>query len=105
MITVFLKSVNEKYNHEYEVFDCNKSIQGGGGRPVRTFGVCLVAKLVRPVRGFGSCAVPERELVWIDDYGSITKVTYNRKEYDFKKEGVAEMFYNAIKTELALEEL
>lgn len=45
------------------------------------------------------------ELVWINDYGDITEVKYNGRTYDFKKEHDAEMFYNAIETELALDNL
>jgi hypothetical protein len=45
------------------------------------------------------------ELAWINDYGDITEVKYNGRTYDFKKEHDAEMFYNAIETELALEKL
>ena len=106
MIKVMFRTKYEKIPKLYQVFDCSSSVEGGGGRPERIFGVCLNVKRIYPKPIWDGKSDPSGiRHAWINDYGDITEVTYNGRIYDFKKEHDAEMFYNAIKTELALEEL
>lgn len=106
MIKVMFRKKNEKIPKLYQVFKCSSSVEGGGGRPERVFGVCMTVRRIYPKPWWnGHSKPPETELVWINDYGDITEVKYNSRDYDFKKEHDAEMFYNAIETELALDEL
>ena len=109
MIKVMFRKANEKYPKLYRVISCMSSISGGGGRQEKIFGVCMGVSRIYPKQqqwdAMGIPVIPDIETVWINDYGDITQVTYNSRDYDFKKEHDAEMFYNAIRTELALEEL
>jgi hypothetical protein len=106
MIKVKFRTKYEKIPKLYQVFDCSSSVEGGRGRPERIFGVCLSVKRIHPKPKWDGISKPsEIRQAWINDYGDITEVTYNGRTYDFKKEHDAEMFYNAIETELALEEL
>lgn len=107
MIKVMFRTKYEKIPKLYQVFDCFSSIEGGGGRPERIFGVCLNVKRIYPKSDpiWASGKVPLSKHIWVNDYGDITEIKYNGRMYDFKKEHDAEMFYNAIKIELALEEL
>lgn len=106
MIKVMFRKKNEKIPKLYQVFACSSSVEGGGGRAERIFGVCLNVKRIYPKPIWdGKSEPPGIHLVWINDYGDITEVKYNGRTYDFKKEHDAEMFYNAIETELTLEEL
>jgi hypothetical protein len=106
MIKVMFRTKYEKIPKLYQVFDCFSSIEGGGGRPERIFGVCLNVKRIYPKPIWdGISDPPGISQAWINDYGDITEVKYNGRTYDFKKEHDAEMFYNAIETELALEKL
>ena len=106
MIKVKLRTKYEKIPKLYQVFDCSSSVEGGRGRPERIFGVCLSVKRIHPKPKWDGISKPsEIRQAWINDYGDITEVTYNGRTYDFKKEHDAEMFYNAIETELALEKL
>lgn len=106
MIKVKFRTKYEKIPKLYQVFYCSSSVEGGGGRPERIFGVCLSVKRIYPKPIWDGKSDPQGiRHAWINDYGDITEVTYNGRTYDFKKEHDAEMFYNAIETELALEEL
>jgi hypothetical protein len=106
MIKVMFRTKYEKIPKLYQVFDCSSSVEGGRGRPERIFGVCLSVKRIHPKPKWDGISKPsEIRQAWINDYGDITEVTYNGRTYDFKKEHDAEMFYNAIETELALEKL
>ena len=106
MIKVKFRTKYEKIPKLYQVFDCSSSVEGGRGRPERIFGVCLSVKRIYPKPKWDGKSVPsEFRQAWINDYGDINEVTYNGRTYDFKKEHDAEMFYNAIETELALEKL
>lgn len=106
MIKVMFRMKYEKIPKLYQVFDCSSSVEGGGGRPERIFGVCLNVKRIYPKPKWDGKLDPSGiRQAWINDYGDITEVKYNGRTYDFKKEHDAEMFYNAIETELALEEL
>lgn len=106
MIKVMFRKKNEKIPKLYQVFECSSSVEGGGGRAERIFGVCLSVKRIYPKPIWNGISDPPGiKLVWINDYGDITEVKYNGRTYNFKKEHDAEMFYNAIETELALEEL
>lgn len=106
MIKVMLRTKYEKIPKLYQVFECSSSVEGGGGRAERIFGVCLSVKRIYPKPIWdGKSDPPGINLVWINDYGDITEIKYNGRMYDFKKEHDAEMFYNAINTELALEKL
>jgi hypothetical protein len=106
MIKVKFRTKYEKIPKLYQVFDCSSSVEGGRGRPERIFGVCLSVKRIHPKPKWDGISKPsEIRQAWINDYGDITEVTYNGRTYDFKKEHDAEMFYNAIETELALEKL
>ena len=106
MIKVKFRTKYEKIPKLYQVFDCTSSVEGGGGRAERIFGVCLRVKRIYPKPKWdGISKLSEFRQAWINDYGDITEVTYNGRTYDFKKEHDAEMFYNAIETELALEKL
>jgi hypothetical protein len=106
MIKVKFRTKYEKIPKLYQVFDCSSSVEGGRGRPERIFGVCLSVKRIHPKPKWDGISKPsEIRQAWINDYGDITEVTYNGRIYDFKKEHDAEMFYNAIETELALEKL
>jgi len=107
MIKIMFRTKYEKIPKLYQVFDCSSSVEGGGGREERIFGVCLTVKRIYPKSDpiWASGKVPLSKHIWVNDYGDITEVTYNGRIYDFKKEHDAEMFYNAINTELALEKL
>ena len=108
MIKVMFRKKNEKIPKLYQVFACSSSVEGGGGgRAERIFGVCLSVKRIYSQAKWwdGDRNLTKTELAWINDYGDITEVKYNGRTYDFKKEHDAEMFYNVIETELALEEL
>lgn len=106
MIKVKFRTKYEKIPKLYQVFECLSSVEGGGGRAERIFGVYLRVKRIYPKPKWDGKSDPsEFRQAWINDYGDITEVTYNGRTYDFKKEHDAEMFYNAIKIELALEEL
>lgn len=107
MITVLIKLANEKIPKKFQVIDCDSSTEGGRGRPERIFGVCLTVKRIYPKSDpiWASGKVPLHRHIWVNDYGDITEVKYNGRIYDFKKEHDAELFYNAIKTELELEKL
>ena len=110
MIKVMFKKKFEKIPKLYQVFECTSSVEGGRGKAERIFGVCLSVKRIYPKQKWDGMSDPPGipfgiRQAWINDYGDITEVKYNGRTYDFKKEHDAEMFYNAIKTELALEEL
>ena len=106
MIKVKFRTKYEKIPKLYQVFACSSSVEGGRGRSERIFGVCLNVKRIYPKPIWdGKSDPPGIRQAWINDYGDITEVMYNGRTYDFKKEHDAEMFYNAIETELALEEL
>lgn len=106
MIKVMFRKKYEKIPKLYQVFDCSSSVEGGGGRAERIFGVCLTVKRIYPRLTWDGMSDPSgSNLVWVNDYGDITEVKYNGRTYDFKKEHDAEMFYNAIETELALDNL
>jgi hypothetical protein len=106
MIKVMFRTKYEKIPKLYQVIDCSSSVEGGGGRKERIFGVCLSVKRIYPKPKWDGKSDPsEIRQAWINDYGDITEVKYNGRTYDFKKEHDAEMFYNAIETELALEKL
>lgn len=106
MIKVKFRTKYEKIPKLYQVFNCSSSVEGGRGRAERIFGVCLSVKRIYPKPKWDGISKPsEIRQAWINDYGDITEVTYNGRTYDFKKEHDAEMFYNAIETELALEKL
>lgn len=106
MIKVKFRTKYEKIPKLYQVFECTSSVEGGRGRPERIFGVDLTVKRIYPKPKWdGKSDSSGLRHAWINDYGDITEVTYNGRTYDFKKEYDAEMFYNAIKIELALEEL
>ncbi len=106
MIKVMFRTKYEKIPKLYQVFDCSSSVEGGGGRAERIFGVCLSVKRIYPKPKWnGKSDSPGIRQAWINDYGDITEVKYNGRTYDFKKEHDAELFYNAIETELALEKL
>lgn len=106
MIKVMFRTKYEKIPKLYQVFGCSSSVEGGGGRPERIFGVDLTVKRIYPKPIWdGKSDPPGIRHAWINDYGDITEVKYNGRTYDFKKEHDAEMFYNAIETELALEKL
>lgn len=106
MIKVMFRTKYEKIPKLYQVFDCSSSVEGGGGRAKRIFGVCLSVKRIYPKPKWdGMSDSHEIRHAWINDYGDITEVKYNGRTYDFKKEHDAEMFYNAIETELTLEKL
>lgn len=107
MITVLIKLANEKIPAKFQVIGCDSSIEGGGGRLERIFGVCLTVRRIYPKSDsiWTSGKSPVCRHIWVNDYGDITEVIYNSRKYDFKKKHDAEMFYNAITTELALEGL
>lgn len=107
MIKVMFRKKYEKIPKLYQVFECSSSVEGGGGRAERIFGVCLSVKRIYSQAKWwdGDRNLTKTELVWINDYGDITEVMYNGRTYDFKKEHDAEMFYDVIETELALDNL
>lgn len=105
MIKVKFRTKYEKIPKLYQVFDCSSSVEGGRGREERIFGVCLSVKRIYPKPKWDGKDPSGIRQAWINDYGDITEVTYNGRTYDFKKEHDAEMFYNAMETELALEKL
>ncbi len=106
MIKVMFRTKYEKIPKLYQVFDCSSSVEGGGGRAERIFGVCLNVKRIYPKPKWDGKSDPLGiRRVWISDCSDITEVKYNGRIYDFKKEHDAEMFYNTIETELVLEKL
>ena len=107
MIKVMFRKKLETIPKLYQVFVCSSSVEGGGGRAERIFGVCLTVRRIYPQAKWwdGDRNLAKTELAWINDYGDITEVKYNGRIYDLKKEHDAEMFYNVIETELALDNL
>ena len=106
MIKVMFRTKYEMIPKLYQVFECTSSVEGGRGRAERIFGVCLTVKRIYPKPKWNGKSDPLGiRQAWINDYGDITEVKYNGRIYDFKKEHDAELFYNAIETELELEKL